>query len=171
MALRLAALLAVASVAACSDDGRGDGPARTGSTTSAAGAPERDEASAPAPQEGTPVRIRFGEAQVDGTVLDTPTGRDLLEQLPLELTMNDHGGVEKTGALRQALSTEGAPSGADPDVGAIGYYAPYGDLVLYYGDQSRHDGIVVVGRMAKGFERLADLPGSMTVTVEAVDPP
>ena len=77
-----------------------------------------------------------------------------MAQLPLELTLSDHNGVEKTGRLPASLSTEGAPDGADPDVGAIGYYAPGNDLVLYYGDQSYFAGIVVIGRMGDGFERL-----------------
>ena len=84
--------------------------------------------------------------------------------------MRDHGGVEKTGRLPLPLSLDGQPEGADPDVGDIGYYAPGQDLVLYYGDQSYYRGIVVLGPMAgDAAERLADLEGPVTATVEVLD--
>jgi hypothetical protein len=42
-------------------------------------------------------------------------------------------------------------------VGDLGYYAPGHDLVLYYGDQSYFDGIVILGRLKGGVADLADL--------------
>ena len=78
---------------------------------------------------------------------DSAAARDLLDQLPVTIEMRDHGGVEKTGALPAPLALDGQPDGADPDVGDVGYYAPGNDLVLYYGDQSYHDGIVILGRL------------------------
>jgi hypothetical protein len=44
------------------------------------------------------------------------------------------------------LSLEAAPAGDDPDIRDIGYYAPSGDLVLYYGDVSYWKGIVRIRR-------------------------
>lgn len=81
--------------------------------------------------------------------------------------MSDHGGVEKTGRLPSPLSLDGQPAGADPDVGDVGYYAPGNDLVLYYGDQSYYDGIVVLGRLhADAAERIATMDGSITVQLQ-----
>ena len=81
--------------------------------------------------------------------------------------MSDHGGVEKTGRLPAPLALDGQPDGADPDVGDLGYYAPGQDLVLYYGDQSYFDGIVVLGRLdGDAADRIAALDGTVTVTVE-----
>ncbi|MEU4390200.1 cyclophilin-like fold protein [Kribbella sp. NPDC023855] len=55
----------------------------------------------------------------------------------------------------------------DPEVGDIGYYAPGNDLVLYYGNQSYYDGIVVVGRLqGDAAQRIADLDGSVEVQVQ-----
>ena len=81
--------------------------------------------------------------------------------------MRDHGGVEKTGRLKRPLSSDGQPSGADPDVGDVGYYAPSNDLVLYYGDQSYYPGIVIIGRLdGDAASRIAELDGAVTATVE-----
>ena len=96
---------------------------------------------------------------------DTAAARDLRAQLPARLTMRDHGGVEKTGRLERALTVTGEPDGADPDVGDLGYYAPGQDLVLYYGDQSYFDGIVILGRLEGDLAALADLEGDIDVQV------
>ena len=88
-------------------------------------------------------------------------------RLPLTVEMSDHGGVEKTGRLPSPLSLDGQPTGADPDVGDVGYYAPGNNLVLYYGDQSYYDGIVVLGRLHDdAAERIAAMDGSVTVQVQ-----
>jgi hypothetical protein len=118
------------------------------------------------------IHIRVGDELFTATVEDTPAGRDLLAQLPQAIEMSDHGGVEKTGPLASALSLEGQPDGADPDVGDLGYYAPGNDLVLYYGDQSYYEGIVVLGRLDdRAASRLAQMDGGITVTVTTPDTP
>lgn len=133
-------------------------------------------ATTPAATTRTPVRedtVRI-EITIDGqrfraSLDDSPAGRDLVAQLPVTLEMADHGAVEKTGALPSPLSLDGQPVGADPDVGDVGYYAPGRDLVLYYGDQSFYDGIVVLGRLeGDAAQRLAAMEGTITATVAAL---
>lgn len=122
-------------------------------------------------QEGTmQIEIRVGDERFTATVDDTPAGRDLLAQFPQSIQMSDHGGVEKTGPLQAPLSLDGQPDGADPDVGDLGYYAPGNDLVLYYGDQSYYNGIVILGRLdGEATSRLAAMAGDITATVTATD--
>ena len=92
--------------------------------------------------------------------------RDLITQLPQTLDMRDHGGVEKTGHLKAPLSSDGQPSGADPDIGDVGYYAPSNDFVLYYGDQSYYDGIVILGHLdGDAAERISQMDGNVAVHV------
>jgi hypothetical protein len=112
------------------------------------------------------IEIRVGAERFTATVDDTPAGRDLLAQLPQTIAMSDHGGVEKTGPLREPLDLDGQPDGADPDVGDLGYYAPGNDLVLYYGDQSYYTGIVILGRLDETApSRLAAMDGGITASV------
>ncbi|WP_342659798.1 hypothetical protein Rruber_03768 [Rhodococcus ruber] len=100
-----------------------------------------------------------------GTLFDTRTGRDLLAQLPLTLTMTDFGSVEKVAELPASLSTAGASPGADPVPGDIGYYAPWNDLVLYYGDQGYHDGIVRLGTLDGGVDVIRQHSGNLSVRI------
>lgn len=114
------------------------------------------------------IGITIGDLSIQATLDDSAASRDLLAQLPVTVEMREHGGVEKTGPLPSPLSLEGQPDAADPDVGAVGYYAPGHDLVLYHGNQSSYPGIVVLGRMeGDAAERLARIEGSVTVTVTA----
>jgi hypothetical protein len=114
------------------------------------------------------IQITIGDQQFGAALKDSAAVRDLAAQLPVTVDMVDHGGVEKTGPLPSPLSVDGEPEGADPEVGAVGYYAPGNDLVFYYGDQSYFRGIVVLGRLdGDAASRIADLDGPVTATVEA----
>ena len=116
------------------------------------------------------ITIAIGEQRFQATLSDSAAARDLVVQLPVTIDMTDHGGVEKTGALPSALSLDGEPEGADPDVGDLGYYAPGNDLVLYYGDQTYFPGIVILGRLdGNAAQRISAMNGSVTATVEASD--
>lgn len=116
------------------------------------------------------IEISINDERFQATLDDSAATRDLIAQLPLTLDMADHGAVEKTGALSSALSLDGQPAGADPDVGDVGYYAPGNDLVLYYGDQSYYDGIVVLGHMeGDAPERIARMEGTVTVSVDRLN--
>lgn len=98
---------------------------------------------APAPAT---IRLIIGGQHVSGQLWGNSTARELAAQLPLTLTFGDLNGVEKNAKLPAPLTTVGAPDGADPEVGDIGYYAPAHDLVLYYGDVGHWNGIVRIGR-------------------------
>ena len=115
------------------------------------------------------VQITVAKQRFSATLTDSATSRDLVAQLPATIEMVDHGSVEKTGPLPSPLSIDGQPEGADPDPGDLGYYAPGGDLVLYYGDQSYFPGIVILGRLdGDAAQRIAALNGSITATVQAL---
>jgi hypothetical protein len=124
---------------------------------------------APADRTAERLEIRAGRVRLVATLRNTAAARDLLVQLPTRLTMRDHGGVEKTGPLERALTVTDEPDGADPDVGDLGYYAPGHDLVLYYGDQSYFDGIVILGHLEGELAALADLEDDIDVQVSPLD--
>lgn len=163
------ALIAVMG-AGCAEGTSTQAPAAGGETSPASSTSPSPSHSTDDPTETNPMQIQItiGDQQLGATLEDSAAARDLAAQLPLTIDMVDHGGVEKTGPLPSPLSTDGEPEGADPEVGAVGYYAPGNDLVLYYGDQSYFAGIVVLGRLdGDAASRIADLDGSLTATVAA----
>lgn len=108
---------------------------------------------------------------VDGQILtaelgDNPTARDLDELLPLTLTFRDFNGVEKLANLPRPLTTEGVPAGAAPAVNDIGYYAPSGNLVFYYGQVGYWPGIVTLGHFDTDIDLIRHQPDGFDVTIE-----
>jgi hypothetical protein len=114
----------------------------------------------------TPIKITIADTVVTARLADNATARDLAAQLPLTLTFKDFNLVEKIATLPQRLSMDGVPAGADPDIGDIGYYAPSGDLVFYYGDVGYWNGIVRIGRFDTTMELVEHQDDNFQVTIE-----
>jgi len=114
----------------------------------------------------TPVRIIVVDQVLTAQLFNNPTARELADQLPLTLSFSDFNRVEKLAKLPRRLTTDGVPAGADPDVRDIGYYAPSGDLVFYYGDVGYWNGIVRVGRFDADISLIERMPDGFSVTIE-----
>jgi len=100
---------------------------------------------------------------------DNPTSRDFLTLLPLTLTFRDYAGTEKVSDLPKRLSTEDAPSGSDPSVGDFTYYSPWGNLAIFYRDFGYASGLIILGKIESGIEKLARMNDDFTVTIELMD--
>jgi hypothetical protein len=125
------------------------------------------KSSTPPPVAGeTLVSITLAAAVITARLTDNATARDLAEQLPLTLTFKDFNQVEKIAKLPRSLSMDGVPAGDDPDIGDIGYYAPSGDLVFYYGDVGYWNGIVRIGRFDTAMELIEKQPDNFQVRIE-----
>jgi hypothetical protein len=117
----------------------------------------------------TAIRVRIGGTVLTARLRDVPAARELVAQLPVTLTFRDLNDVEKISRLPRALSVDGVPPGDDPAPRDIGYYAPSGDLVFYYGDVGYWSGIVRLGRFDGSVDAIQDQTGEFSVTVELAD--
>lgn len=97
------------------------------------------------------------------------TARDFLSLLPLTLTLEDYAATEKIAYPPRKLSTQGAPAGINPDIGDITYYAPWGNLALFYKDFGYSTGLIRLGRFDAGVEAIS-ASGKLEVTIEAFRP-
>lgn len=113
------------------------------------------------------IRITLGDRFVSASLEDSAATRDFVAQLPLTLDLEDYSATEKIAYLPQKLATHGAPSGIDPEVGDVTYYAPWGNLALFYWDFGYSAGLVRLGRITAGLEHL-DYHGSRLVKIERV---
>jgi hypothetical protein len=114
----------------------------------------------------TQIRVTIGDAVLTGRLWDNATARGLMAQLPLRLTFRDFNGLEKTSQLPRKLSVEGVPAGDDPFPRDIGYYAPSGDLVFYYGDVGYFNGIVRIGQFDGNMDAITSQTGDFTAKIE-----
>lgn len=106
---------------------------------------------------GTRIQLAFNNENVIVKLHDNPTSKDFLALLPLTLKLEDYAGTEKISYLPRKLSTEGAPSGSDPSVGDFTYYAPWGNLAIFYKDFGYSNGLIILGKVESGIEKLASL--------------
>lgn len=119
--------------------------------------PEKEENDVK-PTEEMIIIAEIGGEEVEISMYDNPTSRNFIDQLPLELSFKDFGGFEKLSYPPKKLTTEGAPEGATPSAGDFAYYAPWGDVTLYYNDESYAKGVVLMGRMEDGgIEKVAGM--------------
>lgn len=116
------------------------------------------------------VRIRLaipnGES-VTLTLGDGASARAFRALLPLTVELTDYNATEKITDLPKRLTTEGEPAGVDPQPGDLAYYAPWGNLAVFYKDFTYSRGLVRLGRL----DRIPDVfrkSAPVKVTIEAV---
>ncbi|MDJ0276227.1 cyclophilin-like fold protein [Sphingomonas sp. 2R-10] len=112
----------------------------------------------------TTIEIDAGPHKWTAQISDTPSARDFLAQLPLDLTLTDYAATEKVATLPRPLTRDGAPAAVTPRAGEIGFYAPWGNIVLYYKDGPHSPGLVILGRIDDPYADLAK-PGAVKVTI------
>jgi hypothetical protein len=117
------------------------------------------------PSRTMKIRIHVGGATVTGTLEDNATAWDLVPLLPLSLPLADYAATEKVSDLPRRLSTEGAPAGFDPSAGDIAYYAPWGNLAIFYRDFGYSGGLIKLGAIESGLAALS-LSGPLRATIE-----
>lgn len=111
------------------------------------------------------IKIIIGDTTLTATLIDNPTTRDFISLLPLDLKLDDYAGTEKVSYLTKKLSTEDSPSGFDPSVGDISYYAPWGNLAIFYKDFGYAKGLINLGKIDGGIEIL-NTATSLNVRIE-----
>ncbi|MFE7839888.1 cyclophilin-like fold protein [Streptomyces sp. NPDC057474] len=114
------------------------------------------------------IRITIDGTPVDATLNNSAAARDFAAQLPLTLNLTDFHQNEKIADLPSRLSASGAPSGVHPRTGDLAYYAPWGNLAIYYRDGSPSTGndLIILGHMHESAtKQLAD-NDEVSVTIE-----
>ena len=110
------------------------------------------------------IEVRSGETAITYALEDNAAADALLAQLPLTIEIEDYSTNEKIFYPPQALETAGAPA-ASGGAGVLAYYAPWGDVVLFYDDFSENASLFALGRAVSGAESIRDLTGTVTVAV------
>ncbi|MFC8140886.1 cyclophilin-like fold protein [Streptomyces paradoxus] len=112
------------------------------------------------------IRLTIDDHPVDATLNDSTAARDFASLLPLSLDLEDFHRTERIADLPRKLDTSGAPDAVQPQAGDLAYYAPWGNLALFYRDgDSPSTGLVILGQVAdRDVERLST---AEHVTIEA----
>jgi len=114
------------------------------------------------------IRIVFDDRTVTATLKDSPSSQDFVDQLPLTVDLEDYASTEKIAYLPNKLTREGAPAGVSSKAGDISYYAPWGNLVIFYKSFGYASGLINLGKLDGGLERFTS-NGAMKVTIELAE--
>ncbi|WP_327726649.1 cyclophilin-like fold protein [Streptomyces sp. NBC_00487] len=112
------------------------------------------------------IRLTLDGQPVDATLDDNAVARDFASLLPLSLDLEDFHQTERIAYLPRKLDTSGAPAPAAPKAGDLTYYAPWGNMALFYrdGDSASAD-LIILGHVDDSdTQRLAD---AKHITIEA----
>jgi hypothetical protein len=114
------------------------------------------------------IRMSIEGTPLTATLDDNVASRDFLSLLPLALTLTDYAATEKISDLPRRLSTEGTPPGSEPAVGTLAYYAPWGNLALFYRDAGYASGLIRLGTITSGMDVLKQ-SGPLKVDIELLE--
>lgn len=115
------------------------------------------------------IKLVFNNKEVIVKMYDNPTSKDFLSLLPMTLTFEDYAGIEKISNLQKILTKDDAPSGSKPSIGEFTYYSPCGNLAIFYRDFDFANGLIKLGKIESGIEKLAVMKGNFTVTIEKIE--
>lgn len=116
--------------------------------------------------ESTQISVTCGDLQVVYALNDSPAAQSLLSQLPLTVAVEDFSTNEKVFYPPRELDTSDTPL-AEGGAGTLAYYAPWGDVVLFYDSFSANGSLYGLGEAVSGAESIGQMSG--TITVEVVE--
>ena len=99
---------------------------------------------------------------------NSPAARDLYAQLPLSIIVENYGNNEKIFYPPEKLNISDTPK-ADAQAGSLAYYAPWGDVVMFYVRFGSAAGLYELGHAISGSEYIRGMSG--TIQIEKVSVP
>lgn len=162
--------VAVGTLSGCTSGDAPSGANRSSAATTSAmsapspGSPPTPDTSAPSGAHTMTIHITAGDHVVTADLDDTPAAAAFAAILPLEVTISDFHATEKVADLPGRLPTDDEPAGYEPSTGDLTYYAPWGNLAIFYRDFDYATGLVRLGRITSDTGVLGDLAGPASIT-------
>lgn len=119
--------------------------------------------------EAIRIRLVVSGRTLDAVLDDSAAGRSFSAMLPLTLTLEDFNGTEKIGYLPQRLPRDGAAQGCEPSAGDLTYYAPWGNLAIFYRDYSWSRDLIPLGRITSDMTPLTGAKDGTVLRIERAD--
>ncbi|WP_367341487.1 cyclophilin-like fold protein [Limosilactobacillus sp.] len=97
--------------------------------------------------------------QVTIALNDSNAAKDLVQQKPSQVRIENYSNDEKTFYPDKKLDLGNTPR-ANAVVGTLGYFAPWGDVCLFYRDFGPAGGLYDLGMATEGKEQISLLSGT-----------
>lgn len=92
---------------------------------------------------------------------DSPAAKDLHAQLPLSIGVENYSSNEKIFYPPRKLDTSNTPLVKAAHPGTLAYYAPWADVVMFYGNFGSAAGLYELGHAVQGAEHIRALEGTL----------
>jgi len=93
---------------------------------------------------------------------NSPAAKELYAQLPLSITVENYSSNEKIFYPPKKLNTIDTPQ-ANAREGTLAYYAPWGDVVMFYGSFGSAAGLYELGHAISGSEYIQRMSGTIQI--------
>ena len=110
------------------------------------------------------IAVQFGDNTVIYELNDSTAADSLYTQLPLTVEVEDYSTNEKIFYPPQELDTGDAPT-AQSEAGTLAYYAPWGDVVMFYDAYSPNASLYELGQAVSGGELVGQMTGTVTIDI------
>jgi hypothetical protein len=115
--------------------------------------------------EETKMRISI-EANGKATLFElnnSNAAKDIDVQLPMSIGVENYSNNEKIFYSPKKLDTANTPP-ARGGAGTLAYYAPWGDVVLFYGSFGQSNGLYGLGQVIQGGEHIRGMSGTIRIS-------
>jgi hypothetical protein len=93
---------------------------------------------------------------------NSQAAQELYDQLPLSIEVENYSHNEKIFYPPKKLDTSKTPL-ANAKNGTLAYYAPWGNVVMFYGDFGSASGLYELGYVISGVEHIKDMSGIIEI--------
>ena len=114
------------------------------------------------------IRMVFNNQEVIVGMFESPASKDFMTLLPLTVELRDFARAEKIADLPRRLNTSGSPTPRNA-TGDFTYYAPWGNLAIFYKGFGSDSQLYVLGRIESGKEELARMNNDFTARIEKIE--
>ena len=117
-------------------------------------------------KESLPKRINVtdGSHSVTFELNGTSAARALYDMLPVTKDVQNYSTNEKIFYPETAISYSSDCIEDDCPAGTLALFSPWGNVVMYYGDAGKYNGLYVLGEAVEGADQISELSGNITVT-------
>ncbi|MDE6852317.1 MAG: hypothetical protein K2J67_07485 [Lachnospiraceae bacterium] len=112
---------------------------------------------------GSRITVKSDKYTVVYQLNNSKAAKELYNQLPLTLKVENYSVNEKIFYPPKKLKTSGAPNSGGGK-GSLSYYAPWGDVVMFYDSAGPASGLYELGTVVSGKDDISKLSGKITIS-------
>ena len=113
--------------------------------------------------KGSKITVKSGKYTVTYQLNNSQAAKELYDQLPLTLEVENYSDNEKIFYPPKELKTGGTPK-SEGKKSSLSYYEPWGDVVMFYQSAGSASDLYELGTVISGEEHISKLSGKITIS-------